>query len=234
MLNGFLGTNPNAFIDELGHGGSRGAGAPGTLGNFTATHSLGQTISEGLLSATALINPSAGSQNKGGSLFLSDGGANFLEVQALGGGGGGSPYSEFNAISAGGTNPFLSPFFNLLLFRFSDELPIDNFNDVAWVQVEIEYNLSTGNAVGRLRDVIEAGGNHPNIVLGTNWFERSFPYFTPFDVTTVGFRSNNAYATNPGRIDNIDVSFVPEPATAAMLVLGMVALMLVCRRKNGL
>ena len=99
-------------------------------------------------------------------------------------------------------------------------------------QVEIEYNLSDGTAVARLRDVEEF--ILPRAFrIGTSVHERPFPAFTPFDVTTVGIRSNNAYLTNPGRIDNIEVGFVPEPATAGMLLLGMVALWMVRRRRRA-
>ena len=221
-------------VGELGHDGTRGVGAPGTLGNFTATHSLGQTISDGILFATALINPSAGSQNKGGSLFLSDGGSNFLEVEALGGSGGiFTAESEFSAISSGQVpNTLGIPFPEPLISHYVTGAPKNTFDDVAWVQVEIEYNLSAGTAVARLRDVEEF--ILPRAFrIGTSVHERPFPAFTPFDVTTVGIRSNNAYLTNPGRIDNIEVGFVPEPATAGMLLLGMVALWMVRRRRRA-
>ena len=221
-------------VGELGHAGSRGAGAPGTLGNFAATHALGQTISEGILYATALINPSCGSCAKGGSLFLSDGGSNFLEVEALGGSGGiFTAESEFSAISSGQIpNTLGIPFPEPLISHYVTGSPKNTFDDVAWVQVEIEYDIGAGTAVARLRDVQEF--ILPRAVrIGTAVHERPFPAFTPFDVTTVGIRSNNAYLTNPGRIDNIEVGFVPEPATAGMLLLGMVALWMVRRRRRA-
>jgi len=223
---GSLGGNA---VSELGHAESRGAGAPGNIGNFSATHALPQTYTGGILVATAFINASCGSCAKGGSLILSDGGStNVLEVEALGG-----PSSQFRFISSGGGTTVIQPFPSvppLLTNAFNGSLA-STFDDAAWVQVEIEYNLNTGSATGRLRDVVEFN-NHPNIVLSSDVAELSFPGFTPFNVNTVGFHINtpNNSINNPGRVDNIDVTLVPEPATAGTLLLGMVALLMLRRR----
>jgi len=214
--------NPSS---EHGYAGSRGASAQGVLGNFSATHGLGTTLSSGIITASALIQASAGGNPKGGSVFLSDGAGTILEVEALGGG----ANSQFNVKGPGG-NIQTDPPFPAGIKNCCGAGDIENFNDSGWVQVEVEYNLGAGSAVGRVRDVLEfdnPGAVPP--VLSAIVLEVDFPSFTAFNVNTVGIKSNSAFATNPGRVDNVEVTFVPEPATAMLLGLG--GLLMLKRRR---
>ena len=204
--------NPSS---QRGYDDSIGASSQGVVGNFMGTHSLGTTVTDGILTATALVQASVGSNQKGGSLFLSDGGSNVLEVEALGG----SATSTFNVKGPGDDVNTPAPF-PAGLEHFGDGTAITNFNDSGWVQVEVEYNLNDGTAVGRLRDVLEFGNSAFPLPLSADILEVTFPAFTAFDVTTVGIRSNTPFAGNPGRVDIIEVSYIPEPASAVLLGLG--------------
>ena len=213
-----------------GFGPSMGArNSNGNPGTFTATHSLGATISGGIITATALVAPSCGSCQKGGSILVSDGGSNSLAVQVLGR----SPDSTISLIGPGGTRTTTAPFTGGVFVNGSSGSGIVNFNDALFVEVKIEYNLDTGVATGSVRDVLDYDGRPTTY--GALSITDTFDSFTPFDVTTVGFRVTTASNSlnNSGVVDDVTFEFIPEPATAGMMMLGMVALLMVRCRKGS-
>ena len=215
---------------RTGFGPSMGArNSDSNPGTFTATHSLGSTISGGIITATALVSPSCGSCQKGGGILVSDGGSNSLAVQVLGR----SPDSTISLIGPGGTRTTTAPFTGGVFVNGSSGSGIVDFNDASFVEVKIEYNLDTGVATGSVRDVLDYNGRPTTY--GALSITDTFDSFTPFDVTTVGFRVTTASNSlnNSGVVDDVMFEFIPEPATAGMMMLGMVALLMVRCRKGS-
>ena len=209
-----------------GFGPSMGArNSNGNPGTFTATHSLGSTISGGIITATALVSPSCGSCQKGGGILVSDGGSNSLAVQVLGR----SPDSTISLIGPGGTRTTTAPFADGVFVNGSSGSPIVNFNDASFVEVKIEYNLDTGVATGSVRDVLDYNGRPTTY--GALSITDTFDSFTSFDVTTVGFTTTTASNSlvNSGVVDDVTFEFIPEPTSLTLLALG--GLMLFWRRQ---
>ena len=213
--------DPNVLVDS-GAAFSSNFGAKnvnGTAGSFMASRSVG-TISDGTVTATALISASCGSCEKGGSIFVSDGGSNVLELQVLGGENhpNGSN-SKINLIGPGGTQTVEQPYTGLV--HASTGAAIPSFNDAGFVQVELTYNLNSGVATGTVRDMLDFNGRPTTF--GPDVFTDTFNTFTKFNVTTIGFKVNTPTNSlnNGGFVD--DFSFVPEPATGVLLGLAAVA-----------
>ena len=211
---------------ETGFGPSMGArNSNGNPGTFTATHSLGATISGGIITATALVSPSCGSCQKGGSILVSDGGSNSLAVQVLGR----SPDSTISLIGPGGTRTTTAPFAAGVFVNGSSGSGIVDFNDALFVEVKLEYNLDTGVATGTVRDVLDYNGRPTTY--GALSITDTFDSFTPFDVTTVGFLATTASnsVNNSGVVDDVMFEAIPEPASLTLLALG--GLMMFWRRQ---
>ena len=209
-----------------GFGPSMGArNSNGNPGTFTATHSLGTTISGGSIIATALVSPSCGSCQKGGSILVSDGGSNSLAVQVLGR----SPDSTISLIGPGGTRTTTAPFTGGVFVNGSSGSGIVDFNDALFVEVKIEYNLDTGVATGSVRDVLDYDGRPTTY--GALSITDTFDSFTPFDVTTVGFTTTTASnsVNFSGHVDDVTFEAIPEPASLTLLALG--GLMMFWRRQ---
>ena len=231
-LDGQNGWSADGQIELNGDGFGPNMGARNSNGNpgtFTATHSLGTTISGASITATALVNPSCGSCQKGGSILVSDGGSNSLAVQVLGR----SPDSTISLIGPGGTRTTTAPFTGGVFVNGSSGSGIVDFNDALFVEVKLEYNLDTGVATGSVRDVLDYDGRPTTY--GALSITDTFDSFTPFDVTTVGFLATTASnsVNNSGVVDDVTFEFIPEPATAGMMMLGMVALLMVRCRKGS-